>query len=202
MGSSVGIRIAENREEARDALEYAFSFSPAAVAERAIINLREINCAVLGDADEARASECEEPVSSGMILSYEDKYVSGGKDGASKGMTGLKRLLPAPIPPEMREKARALAVEAFKALDCAGVARIDFLLDSDSGELYINEINTIPGSLAFYLWQPLGLSYSELLDEMVRLALKRERERDERSFSIDTGILKHYSGQGSKGSKR
>lgn len=202
MGSSVGIRIANGREEALEALEYAFNFSPAAVAERAIVKLREINCAVLGDSDNARASECEEPVSSGTILSYEDKYVSGDKDGALKGMTSLKRLLPAPISPELREKTRMLAVEAFKALDCAGVARIDFLLDSESGELYINEINTIPGSLAFYLWQPLGLSYPELLDEIVRLALKRERERTERSFSIDTGILKNYNGKGSKGSKQ
>ncbi|MBR5708864.1 MAG: D-alanine--D-alanine ligase, partial [Oscillospiraceae bacterium] len=165
----------------------------AALVEKALVDPREINCAVLGNADEARASECEEPVSGGDILSYEDKYVSGGKGG--KGMSGAKRLIPAPISPELREKIRAYAVAAFSALGCEGVARVDFLLDGD--EVFVNEINTIPGSLAFYLFEPAGMKYPELLDELIRLALARERRRARRSTSIDTGILKNYKG-GSK----
>ena len=193
LGSSVGITIAREEDALRAALDEAFLFSDAALVEKALVDPREINCAVLGNADEARASECEEPVSGGDILSYEDKYVSGGKGG--KGMSGAKRLIPAPISPELREKIRSCAVAAFSALGCEGVARVDFLLDGD--EVFVNEINTIPGSLAFYLFEPDGMKYPELLDELIRLALARERRRARRSTTIDTGILKNYKG-GSK----
>ncbi len=195
LGSSVGIKIANDAAELREALDYALRFTDAALAEVAVRDPREINCAVLGDGDDLRISECEEPVSAGEILSYEDKYVSGGKGGkggGSKGMSGAKRLIPAPIPDEMREKVREYAAEAFRALGCSGVARIDFLLDGD--KLYVNEINTIPGSLAFYLFEPTGLKYPELLDELIRIALARERRRARRSTSIETGILKNYKG--------
>ena len=134
------------------------------------------------------------------FLSYEDKYGSGGKTGASKGMRGLKRLLPAPVSPELRESIREAAVTAFRALDCCGVARIDFLVNGETGEYWVNEINTIPGSLSFYLWEPVGLSYPGLLDELVKLALKRERLRGTYHHEIETGILAGFSG-GSKGSK-
>lgn len=138
------------------------------------------------------------------ILSYEDKYGSGGgkggKTGASKGMRGLKRLLPAPVSPELREKIREAAVAAFQALDCCGVARIDFLMDGETGQYWVNEINTNPGSLSFYLWEPVGLPYSQLLDELVKLALKRERRRKDFHHEIETGILAGFSG-GTKGGK-
>jgi len=203
LGSSVGIRLVHSREELDDALDEAFSFSPRALAEPAVQPLRELNCAVLGDGEEAEASEVEEPVMGDEILSYRDKYeggAKGGKTGGSKGMSGLSRRLPAPISREMRERVRALAVQAFQALDLSGVARIDFLLNAETEELYINEVNTIPGSLSFYLWEPLGLSYTALLDRMVSLALKRERQRGGFKSAIDTGILRNYTG-GSKGSK-
>ncbi len=201
LGSSVGIKVAHTKEELLDALRYAFQFAPACVAEKAVQNLREINCAVLGDADGVRSSECEEPVAADEILSYEDKYVNGGKDGAKGGMQSLKRKLPAPISAELREKIRKMAEEAFLALDCAGVARIDFLMDGKTGEVWVNEINTIPGSLSFYLWEPLGLSYSELLDELVSLAFKRARRAGEVNYSVETGILKNFTGGGAKGAK-
>ena len=204
LGSSVGIKIAHDREELIDAVDYAFDFATVVLAENAVVKLREINCSVLGDYESAEASECEEPLNTDEILSYEDKYGSGGKTGgASKGMSGLKRLLPAPITPEMREEVRDLAVRTFQALGCGGVARIDFLLDAETMKLWVNEINTIPGSLSFYLWEPLGVSYTELLDRMVSLALKRQRETEEISYSFDTNILANFGGgaKGSKGSK-
>jgi D-alanine-D-alanine ligase len=201
LGSSVGIKVAHTKEELLDALRYAFQFAPACVAEKAVQNLREINCAVLGDADGVRASECEEPVAADEILSYEDKYVNGGKDGAKGGMQSLKRKLPAPISAELREKIRKMAEEAFLALDCAGVARIDFLMDGATEEVWVNEINTIPGSLSFYLWEPLGLKYPELLDELVSLAFKRARRAGEVNYSVETGILKNFAGGGAKGAK-
>ena len=205
LGSSVGIRLARDREALLDALDYAVSFAAAVIAEKAVENLRELNCAVLGDADGVEASEVEEPIAGDEILSYEDKYVSnakgGAKSGGKSGMQSLKRLLPAPISPELREKVRHCACEAFLALDCAGVSRIDFLMDGKTGEIWVNEINTIPGSLSFYLWEPLGKPYARLLDELVELALKRSRSAAEMNYTIDTGILKNASFGGAKGAK-
>jgi len=204
LGSSVGIRLVKSPEELPEALDEAFSFSDRILAEKAVQPLRELNCAVLGDADEAIASECEEPVMGDEILSYRDKYEGGGKGaktGGSKGMSGLKRLLPAPISREMREEVQELALRAFRALDLSGVARIDFLMNAETGKLYVNEVNTCPGSLAFYLWESTGVSYAKLLDKMVSLALKRERRRGSFLSAIDTGILKNYAPGGVKGTK-
>lgn len=199
LGSSIGIKKAADRAGLKEALEYAFQYTGVALVEAAVPNLREINCAALGDIEGAEASECEEPLGSDQILSYEDKYISGGKGGGQKGMSGAKRKLPADIAPDVREKIRNLAVRTFQALGCAGVARVDFLLNAETGELWVNEINTIPGSLSFYLWEPLGLPYGKLLSRLVDLALKRERENEEITFSFDTQILANYVG-GAKGS--
>jgi len=200
LGSSVGVKLAGTRAELTDAIELAAEFSAVILAEKAIPNLREINCAVLGDRDSAKASECEEPIGSDEILSYEDKYIAGPKNSASKGMATLKRLLPAPITPEQKEKVKNYAIKAFLALGCSGVARIDFLMDKETEELYVNEINTIPGSLAFYLWEASGVKYSELLDELIALAYKRQREDAESNYTIETGILQSYT-DGSKTAK-
>ena len=201
LGSSVGIKIAKNREELREALEYAYEFGQKVLVEKAIMNLREINCAVLGDYESAQASECEEPVSSDEILSYEDKYVAGGKSG-SEGMRTAKRELPANLTPELREEIRTLAVKTFRALDCNGVSRIDFMIDKDTNKVYVNEINSIPGSLAFYLWEAVGKPYAELLDDMVKLALKREREENNLLTSFESNILQNASLSGAKGVKK
>lgn len=200
LGSSVGIGLARDEGALSRALDEAFSFSATVLAERAVQNLRELNCAVLGDRWEAQASLVEEPVMQDEILSYEDKYVSGGK-GGSKGMRGLKRLLPAPIPDSLRDSVQDYALRAFRALNCSGVARIDFLMDHESGEVWINEINTVPGSLAFYLFEGAGIPYPQLLDRLVKLALKRERERSSYQFEIETGILSGYTGGGKLGGK-
>ncbi len=198
LGSSVGIGVAKSRDELIDAIDDAFRYAARVMAEHAISRLREINCSVLGDENEALASECEEPLTSGEILSYEDKYVnSGGKKGGSKGgsgskgagMANLSRKIPAELSPEMREEIRELAVKSFKALGCCGVSRIDFMIDEEEDKLYFNEINPIPGSLSFYLWEPVGVPYKELLDRMIQLALKRTRVEESLTFTFDTNIL-------------
>lgn len=200
LGSSVGIKVAKSKDELVDAMEYAFQFANKVLVEHAIMNLKEINCSVCGDYEEAEASECEEPVSTDDILSYEDKYVSGGKSGSGKsGMSSLKRKIPAEISSETREEIRTMAVKAFKCLGCSGVSRIDFMIDRDNGRVYLNEINTIPGSLAFYLWEPVGVKYPELLDRMVFLALKRQREEKALTFSFETNILNGVSFGGKLG---
>ena len=216
LGSSVGIKKGHDEESLRDAVDLAFTFSRRILAERSIENLKEINCSVLGDQDEAEASECEEPLGSGEILSYTDKYMSGGKGGAKgskgvktgsgapktgsskSGMASLQRRIPADIGQDMREKVRTLAVDTFKALQCCGVARIDFMLDQATGELYVNEINTIPGSLSFYLWEPTGLPYTQLLEKVMDLAFKRARLEGKVTYSFDTNVLENAHLPGAK----
>ncbi|MCH5197716.1 MAG: D-alanine--D-alanine ligase [Oscillospiraceae bacterium] len=208
LGSSVGISVAHNAEELNISLEEAFKYASVVLCERAITKLKEVNCSVLGDTTAAFASECESPAKSDEILSYKDKYTSGGggkkggKTGGSKGMASLARKIPADIPPERREEIRDMAVKAFKVLGCNGVSRIDFMIDEETDTVYLNEINTIPGSLSFYLWEPIGVPYTKLLDRMIELALKRKREEDSIVFSFETNILNiDRSFGGSKGSK-
>ena len=198
LGSSVGIRRAGDAEELKEALEYAFQFAHTVLAEPAITRLREINCSVLGDRESATASECEEPINSHVILSYEDKYMKGGN---AKGMSAAKRKLPADLSPEVRERIRGLAVETFQVLGCNGIVRIDFLMDVEKNRIWVNEINTIPGSLSFYLWEPVGMPYTRLLDEAIRLAFKRRREEAEITYSFDTNILAQFGAEGFKGAK-
>lgn len=199
LGSSVGISKADSREKLLDSLEEAFLYAERVLVERAIVNLTEINCSVLGNQKRARASVCERPVGSDEILSYEDKYLGGSK--SSKGMASTKRVIPADISPERTEKITELSVKAFKALGCSGVARIDFMIDNDSGEIYLNEINSVPGSLSFYLWEPAGVKYPKLLDEMIDLALERDREQKKITYAFDTNVLSGIKLGGLKGSK-
>ncbi len=221
LGSSVGISVAHDEEGLRKSLDDAFKFATVVLVERAITDLTEINCSVCGDVDEAYASECEQPAKVDEILSYKDKYLQGGgskktggaktgaktggaKSGSSKGgMASLARKIPADISPERREEIRSMAVKAFKILGCNGVSRIDFMIDGETDKVYLNEINTIPGSLSFYLWEPVGVPYTKLLDRMIELALKRKREEDSIVFSFESNILSgNFSfGRGQKGGK-
>ena len=200
LGSSIGISKAASEKELETAISLAVSFSDKILAEKAIENLREINCSVLGDSDSAEASVCEEPFMHDKILSYEDKYM--GNSG-SKGMASLGRQLPANIPNEVSNKIRKLSTDIFKAIGASGVVRIDYLLNDKTGEIYANEINTIPGSLSFYLWEATGLKYTDMIDKLVSLAFKRQRNRDNLTFTIKTNILSgvSFGSKGSKGSK-
>ncbi len=214
LGSSIGISKAENRTELYDSLETAFQYATKVLVETAVQNLKEINCSVLGDYESAESSECEEPVSSDKILTFSEKYIGDGSakgakgtkgakaTGGSKGMATLKRKIPAEITPEQRDYIRDLAVKAFKVLGCSGVSRIDFMMNTETGDIYLNEINTIPGSLSFYLWEPLGVKYTELLDRMISLSLKREREQENITYTFDSSVLEGVNlGGGTKGAK-
>lgn len=206
LGSSVGIKKAHDKDGLVKALEYAFEFSNIALIENSVENLKEINCSVLGDRYDAETSVCEEPINNDEILSYADKYLSGGskdsklgaksspaKLSGSKGSAGMadtKRKLPADISPELEAKVREYAKRSFCTIGCSGVTRVDFLYDTAKDELYVNELNTIPGSLSFYLWEATGKPFEVLLDDLVKLAFKREREEQNLNFSFDTNILK------------
>ncbi len=205
LGSSIGITKAVDKAEFAEALETAFSFATKVLIEPAIVNLREINCSVIGDIEDADASECEEPLNATNILSYEDKYIGnaskGAKNSDSQGMASLARQIPANISPEMRKEIRDLSVKAFKALGCNGVSRIDYLIDTDTNKIYINEINTIPGSLSFYLWEPLGISYEKMIDRLVQLALKRTRDEKGLLDTFETNVLSLCSSNSLGGGK-
>lgn len=200
LGSSVGISLAKNKTELEKSIDDAYTYAARILVEPAIMNLREINCAVLGDENEAIASECEEPLHSDEILSYEDKYLNNAK-GGSKGMASVSRKIPAELSQDKRKEVQNMAVKAFQCLGCNGVSRIDFMIDKDTDKLYLNEINTIPGSLAFYLWEPVGVKYTDLLDRMIQLAMKREREEKGLTFTFETNILNQQTFSGAKGVK-
>jgi D-alanine-D-alanine ligase len=204
LGSSVGITKVNTENELDDALMLAISFADKVLVEKAITSLREINCSVLGNPDECEASVCEEPFMNDEILSYEDKYLNNAKKGgSSKGMASLSRKIPADLSPEKSEEIRGLACKIFKAIGASGVVRIDFMIDTATDTVYANEINTIPGSLAFYLWEATGVKYCDLIDRLIELAFKRQRNRENITYTIDTNILSgvSFGAKGAKGAK-
>lgn len=202
LGSSVGISKASDKNALIDAIDLAVSFADTVLVEHAVSAIREINCSVVGDPDECEASVCEEPFMNDEVLSYEDKYTSNSK-GGSKGMASLKRKIPADISDEKSEEIRDLAKKIFKAMGASGVCRIDFIIDTETDTVYANEANTIPGSLSFYLWEATGMKYSELIDKLIAIAFRRNRNRENLTFTIDTNILSgvSFGTKGAKGSK-
>ncbi len=209
-GSSVGIAIAHNDEEYLECFEDARQYDEKVITEKVVKPMVELNCSVLGDGANARASVIEQvgSVSGDELLSYKDKYQGGGKGSkgmksGSKdaGMASTARIVPAPICEEQTKLVQQLALKTFKVLGASGVCRIDFMMDSETKKVYVNEINTIPGSLAFYLWKEEGMSFTELMDNLVELALDRERRRSKMTFSYDTNLLSNYSENSAKGAK-
>ncbi|HEY7125521.1 MAG TPA: D-alanine--D-alanine ligase family protein [Ktedonobacterales bacterium] len=196
LGSSVGISQAKTRAELQQAMDVAVHYDRRLIIEAAVPNVVEINCAVLGFQD-PQASVCEQPVASKELLSYEDKYMSSG--GKSAGMKSLARKIPAPISDDLTKRIQQMAIDAFMMLDCRGVARIDFLLDSKTETLYINEINTLPGSISFYLWEPLGITFSNLVDRLIQLAFEAHKERARTTYSVDSPLLARMGASGTKG---
>ena len=185
-----------------DALELAFEYDRRVLVEQGLDHPIELNCSVLGFDGEMEASPVEMPISSGDLLDFGKKYLAGGGT-KSGGMASLSRVLPAPIPDEQRDRIQALSKEIFRELDCKGVVRIDYMWDRVTDQLFITEINTIPGSLAFYLWEAAGVKYSVLIDRMVALARKAWEEKNARTFVFTSDILKgaKLGAKGAKGSK-
>lgn len=200
LGSSVGINKVKKIEDLEAAIEEAMHYDTKVVIEEVVENLIEVNCSVLGNYEYQQTSEIEQVISSDDFLTYRDKYLGNAKGGKSKGMVSTNRIIPANINDDMRKEVRDIAKKAFKVLNSSGVCRIDFLIDSKKGKVYINEINTIPGSLSYYLWEPIGKSYKTLLDDMISIAIKDYKRKSKIVYSFESNILKNYSGlKGSKG---
>ena len=197
----MGIGRATSREQLVEKIDEAEVYSTRLIVEHMVEDLQEINCSVLGDCDEYQTSVLEEPIKSGEILSYQDKYMGGSK--GAKGMQASQKRIPAELPDDVTKRIQFLAGETFRVLSCHGVSRVDVIRDRSNGEIYVNEINTIPGSLSFYLWEATGIRFDQLMDRLVELALKRKRESANKTVSYDQNIFSMGGGVkgGIKGSK-
>lgn len=199
LGSSIGIEIIKNEKEFEEKISKCLNYDFKVVVEKMITKLKEVNISVIGSQDEYQLSVIEE-VTNGF-LDYDKKYQGGGKKtgGAkkipakgSKGMASTNRKVPADIKPRQKAAIEVIAARAFKCLNAHGCVRIDFMINELDGEVYINEINTIPGSLAFYLWEASGMSFEDECDYLIKNALRRYREKEKKTYSFETNILEGY----------
>lgn len=195
LGSSIGIGCAHNREELIEKVADAARYTSRIIVEHMVEQLQEINCSVLGDCDDCRPSVLEEPIKTTEILSYTDKYMGGTK--GTEGMQASQKKIPADLPEALTKEIQHMACETFRVLSCHGVSRVDVIVDRADGKVYVNEINTIPGSLSFYLWEATGLSFTRLMDELVALAIRRKTRQDQKTTSFTQNIF--AMGGGSKG---
>ena len=193
LGSSIGITKVEKEADLDDAIELAFHYDNKVIVEQGVADLTELNCAVLGNED-IRTSLLEQPLTQTEFLSFKDKYLSGGKKGGS--MSGAKDMvrIPAPVSDKVEKEVKDLAVKAFTAIGGSGTARLDFLLDNKTQQIYLNEINPLPGSLQQHLWKASGVSNVELVTELIELASERHAAEQKLTSSFDSSVLNQAAG--------
>ena len=204
LGSSVGITFVKSEKEVEEAIEEAISYDNKIVVEKAVENLVEVNVSVLGNYESQKVSPLEEVMGLDEILSYSDKYLGGSKTkgSGSKGMASTNRIIPARISKKLTKDIQETSKKVFKLLNLSGVCRIDYLIDKKTEKFYVNEPNTIPGSLSFYLWKEAGVEYKDLLDEMISIAIKEYKNKSKKTMSFESNILAGFSGsKGTKGLK-
>ncbi len=199
LGSSIGIKVAKSEKDIDECITDAISYDNKIVVEQMIENLTEVNASVIGNYEHQKVSVLEEVIKADEILSYVDKYIGSGKTKGlkttpSKGMASATRIIPAKISKELTEKIKETSKEVFKALNLSGVCRIDYLIDSKAKKYYVNEPNTIPGSLSFYLWEKSDLEYKDLLNEIIQISIKDYKNKSKKIKSFDTNILNGYNG--------
>ncbi len=200
LGSSIGIAKVKNNDELRVAIEVALSFDERAIVEKALENIKEVNCSAIGRADSVKVSTTEEPVGWHEFLTFDEKYLGGNKgkiEGVKNTMENMSRKVPAEISESQTNEVQRLTKEVFKALNSKGVVRVDFLIDNSDGKVYVNEINTIPGSLAFYLWKHDGVSYEKLIEQIIEIAEQENKEKNRNNYTYESNIVGNI-GEGSK----
>lgn len=204
LGSSIGIEVAKNEKDIESKIEDAMEYDTKIVVEKVIENLTEVNASVLGNYEYQKVSPLEEVMGEDEILSFADKYLGNAKSKgtASKGMASTSRIVPARISEKLTKEIQDTAKQVFKVLNLSGVCRVDFLIDNKENKFYVNEPNTCPGSLSFYLWKEAGMKYSELLDEMVSIAIKEYKHKNQKTMSFKSSIFDGFNGsKGLKGMK-
>ncbi len=192
-GSSIGIRAAHDRAELIEAMQVAAEFDGKLLVEEKLTDFAEVNCAAYLKGGRVVVSETERPLAAGELLTFEDKYMSGGK------MSGGGRVMPADVGEDLNAVVRSVTERVYRAMELRGIVRADFLVDRTRGKVYINEINTIPGSMAFYLFEPQGIDFAGLLTDQIEEALARRRAGSRRTV-FRSAVLAHY-GKGAKSSK-
>lgn len=197
LGSSIGISKANNRAELEESIEVAVAYDRKIIVEVGVENPREINCAVMGYDNSVQASLCEEPVGWKDLLTFEDKYVNSNAKGNKTG----GRNIPADISEAKTKEIQETAIKSFKAIDCRGNARIDFLMDSEDN-IYVNEINTQPGSVGYYLWEPMGINFKDLLSKLIDDAYKVYEEKNKNTYSYDVDLFSKVNFGGGKTGKQ
>jgi D-alanine-D-alanine ligase len=198
LGSSIGVARATTPDEAKMYIGIATKFDRRIIVEQAAEGAIEINCALMGNT-EVRASVLEQPITWQDFLTYEEKYMRS--EGAA-GMKGAERKIPASISDELTKRIQEMAIRAFKLIDARGTARVDFLVREQTNEVYLNEMNMLPGSMAFYLWQETGMSPSQVVDELIRLALDAHAEKRKTTYDYKTDLINHAAKRGLKGMKK
>jgi D-alanine-D-alanine ligase len=186
LGSSIGITPAHNRDDLETGIDVAFSFDNKVVVEVMLTDFVEVNCAAFRGVDGVTVSQTEQPLSLTGFLSFEDKYSSGK-------MSGGGHVIPADIG-ALNEKIKCLTKRIYENFDLQGVVRIDYLVDKTKEKIYVNEINTVPGSLAYYLFERNGITYSELIDKIIEYAITKKQEQRARQRKYTTGILDSFAG--------
>jgi D-alanine-D-alanine ligase len=192
LGSSIGITKVKDDEGLTFAIEVAAVYSEKILIEEAFSNCIEVNCAALGYRY-VQASVCEMPVASEELLSFADKYQKGGKGSKGAGMASLSRVIPAPISQKLTKEIQEETIKVFKAIDGCGVIRVDYFVDKQKEKFWINEVNSPPGSLAFYLWEKSGISYSKLLDMLINYALERDADQKKTQYTFEGNLLSQMS---------
>lgn len=186
-GSSIGIKRVTQESDLAESMEFALQFDDRILVEKEVTNCIEINVSVLGDQHAAQASVAEQPIKADEFLSFVDKYQRGG--GKKSGMASATRRIPAPISNHTLELVQAEALQLFKIFDCSGVVRIDFFVNPVTSEIFLTELNTIPGSMSFYLWEATQLTYPQLIDRLVEIALKQKTTTKDKLRAFETNLL-------------
>lgn len=202
LGSSVGITVAKNEKEVKNAIEEAIKYDEKIVVEAMVKDLLELDCAVLGYNNQVECSLIGEMMTKNDFLTFEDKYIgNGGKKGAKSNnkinTSGFR--IPANIDKEIEDKIYDAAKKAYRCLNLSGVTRFDFLVNKETKEVFVNEPNTIPGCLAFFFFTPKGKKYPKLLDELITGAIKEYKNSKKKVTSFESNVLSTYDG--SKGAK-
>ena len=191
LGSSIGISKAVDRETLEHAVDVASAFDRRIIIEKGIEKPIEINCACIGFDGEVTPSVCEESIAWDEFLTFDDKYTRGGK-----GMKGAARKIPAPISDELTDTIRDYTAKIFRMLECKGVVRVDYMIDPATEKIYVCEINTIPGSFAFYLFEPMGIKFKQLVDMLVEYAYAAYEQKKESTYAYSSDVInKSASGQ-------
>ena len=193
LGSSIGITRVADKSGLMNALEVAMHFDDKIIVEQAVENLIEITVPIMGN-DEPEAALLEQPLTKpDYFFDFDAKYLHGGKKtgGGKQSAQGYSKI-PAPLPTDLYAQAEALALKVYRVVGCSGIARIDLLIDSKTGEVFFNELNPLPGSLSAHNWRQKGVSNHQLVSALIKLALERHAARSRLQTTFDTNFLRQF----------